>query len=293
MLRTRLLGLAAIAFGFFALVGGTCSRDRVESVTRMNEGVTYASQKRFMEAAEKLESAAAIDPTNDQAYWNLAIVHMEMSKFERARDDLRSAIDANDQVPGYHQKLGEVLYELGDDEGAIAAFQRALELDQNLFRAHYRVARVHERLDQPQEALQAYTRAIEAGPRFVDAYAALGRMYADLGYTDLAVQVLEGGLEVVIEGTEDEARLHNLLASVYQQMGEEHYADAVEHFRAAIDLLPSLHDALFGLGWTYYLQNDQAEARRYLQRYIDAAAGEAQEHYLRAARDRLDELGQP
>lgn len=287
----RLPALSIGLFTFVFLIGGNCSRTRVESINQMNEGVVLAAQKQYIQAAEKLERATAIDPTNDQAFWNLAIVHMEMHKFERARDDLQRAIDVNPDIAGYHEKLGTVLMELEDWEGAQRAFARAIEIEPTLFKAHYKLGQVHERLDNPQEALREYTLAVQSGPRFIEGYRALGRMYADLGYLDQAVQVLQSGLQVVIEGTEDEAHLHHLLGTVYQQ--QSNYDAAVREFRSALGLMPSLREALFALGWTYALQDNREEARRYLKRYVDSAGGDAPPHYLKAARDRLGTLGGP
>lgn len=287
----RLSALCAGLFTFVFLIGGNCSRTRVESINLMNEGVVLAAQKQYLQAAEKLERATAVDPTNDQAFWNLAIVHMEMHKFERARDDLQRAIDVNPQVAGYHEKLGTVLMELEDWQGAQTSLGRAIELDAQLFKAHYKLGQVHERLDNPQEALREYTAAIQAGPRFIEAYRSLGRLYADLGYLDLAVQVLQSGLQVVIEGTEDEAHLHHLLGTVFQQ--QRNYDSAVGEFRSALRLMPSLREALFALGWTYALQDNREEARRYLKQYVDTAGGDAPRHYVKAAQDRLISLGGP
>ncbi len=287
----RLSALSAGLFTFVFLIGGNCSRTRVESINLMNEGVVLAAQKQYLQAAEKLERATAVDPTNDQAFWNLAIVHIEMHKFERARDDLERAIDVNPDSAGYYEKLGTVLMELEDWQGAQTRFARAIELDPNLFKAHYKLGQVHERLDNPQEALREYTAAIQAGPRFIEAYRSLGRLYADLGYLDLSVQVLQAGLQVVIEGTEDEAHLHHLLGTVFQQQRD--YDAAVREFREALRLLPSLREALFALGWTYALQNNREEARRYLKQYVDTAGGDAPRHYIKAAQDRLSSLGGP
>ena len=288
----RLKALSVGLFTFVFLVGGNCSRQRVESINQMNEGVVLAAQKQYLQAAEKLERATEIDPTNDQAFWNLAIVHMEMNKFERARDDLQRAIDVNDEVAGYHEKLGTVLMELEEWQTAQEQLQRAIELDPTLFKAHYKLGQVAERLDDPQTALAEYTAAVQAGPRFIEGYRALGRLYADLGYQAEAIQVLQGGLSVAIEGTEDKAHLHHLLGTVYQQQ-ESSYGDAVEQFQAALRLMPSLREAVFALGWTYSLQDNREEARRYLQQYVDTSSGDAPAHYLKAARDRLTSLGGP
>ena len=59
-----------------------------------------------------------IDPQNEQVFWNMAIVHMEMRKYDRARDDLQKAIAVNPSIAGYHEKLGTVLMELQDWQAA-------------------------------------------------------------------------------------------------------------------------------------------------------------------------------
>jgi hypothetical protein len=51
-----------------------------------------------------------------------------------------------------------------------------------------------------------------------------------------------------------------------------------------------MSDALFSLGWTYALQGNDEEAKRYLDKYVMMAGADAPEHYVKAARDRLAEL---
>ena len=109
--------LASIGMGCFVIVmcmGGDCSRARVESINKMNEGVTAAVQKRYIDATKLLESAAVVDPENDQVFWNMALVHMELRKYDRARDDLNKAIALNPKSGGYQEKLGTILMELKD-----------------------------------------------------------------------------------------------------------------------------------------------------------------------------------
>jgi tetratricopeptide (TPR) repeat protein len=182
-----------------------------------------------------------------------------------------------------------VLIELDDWANAKTAFEAAIERDPDLFKAYYKLAQCYEELDDPQNALHQYTAAIEHGPRFLEAYSQLGRLYANLGYLDQSVQVLQGALQVAMPGTEEEAQVHHLLGTVYQQ--QRNYDSAVSEFRAALDVDPSMQDALFSLGWTYSLQNEREEARRFLKKYVDVANEDAPAHYVKAARDRLGELG--
>lgn len=284
----RLEFLVLIPLAMLVLTGGNCSRERVESMNQMNEGVVFAQQQRFIDATKALERATAIDRTNDQAFYNLALVHIELRHFDRAKEDLNQAIAINGEVAGYQEKLGTVLTQLEDWNGAKQAFQKAIELDPNLFKAYYKLAQVDEELDDMQSALGHYTDSIEHGPRFLEAYSQLGRLYAELGYPEKAGQVLESGLEVAMAGTEEEAHLHHLLGTVYQQQGDNDRA--ITQFRAALDVVSGMPDALFSLGWTYALQGNREEGRRYLKKYVDVAGENAPAHYMKAARDKLGEL---
>lgn len=267
-----------------------CSRARVESINKMNEGVTAAVQKRYVDATKLLESASVIDPQNDQVFWNMALVHMELHKYDRARDDLQKAINLNPSSGGYQEKLGTILIELKDWNAAKQAFEKAISLEPNLFKAYYKLAQVNEQLDDQQSALKNYTAAVEKGPRFLEAYNALGRLYADLGYLDQSVQVLQEALKVALPGTEEEAQAHHLVGTVYQQ--QKKFDDAVREFKAALAVVPGMRDALFSLGWTYQLQGNKEEAKRYLQKFVDVAGAEAPAHYVKAARDKIAEMAE-
>jgi len=294
--KLGVLGAIGVAtLSFFMLTAGSCSRERVESMNKMNEGVILAQQKQFVGAVEALERASALDPANDEAFWNLAIVHMQMQKYEPARDDLQKAIAIAPESAGYQFKLGEILIELEDWNGAKQALEKAVSLDATLFKAYYKLGRVHEELaiaedgnENLQAALRRYTEAIQKGPRFLEAYSALGRLYADLGYLDQAVQVLRSAQTVALEGTEESATTHALLGSIYQQQNKPE--DAVREFRAALAIVPGMPDALFSLGWTYAQQGNKEEASRFLKKYVDVAGANAPAHYVKAARDRLNEL---
>ena len=55
-MRAQMFGVVLVGL---ILMGGNCSRARVESMNEMNAGVELAQMKRFNEAAESLEKAGA------------------------------------------------------------------------------------------------------------------------------------------------------------------------------------------------------------------------------------------
>jgi tetratricopeptide (TPR) repeat protein len=72
--------------------------------------------------------------------------------------------------------------------------------------------------------------------------------------------VLQQALQVALPATSEEAKAHHLLGTVYQQ--QRKFDDAVREFRAALDVVPGMRDALFSLGWTYDLMGNKEEAIR-------------------------------
>jgi len=288
MKRSQLICVALLTL--VVCMGGDCSRARVESMNKMNEGVIAAQQKRYQDASKLFDSAGVIDPQNHQVFWNQAIVHMELRKYDRAKEDLQKAIAVNPGSAPYQEKLGTVMLETEDFTGAKGAFEKAISLEPGLFKAYYKLAQVDEALDDQQSALKHYSEAISKGPRFLEAYNALGRLYADLDYLDQSVQVLTEALKVALPGTEEEANAHHLLGTVLQQ--QKKYDAAVTEFRAALNVVPGMRDALFSLGWTYDLMGNKEEAKRYLKKFVDVAGAEAPEHYLKAARDKLSEMSE-
>lgn len=150
-------------------------------------------------------------------------------------------------------------------------------------------ARILEKQGKYQQALEEYTRGIQAGPRFVEAYAELGRLYADLGYTREAALVLTEGIRVAIPNTEEEAHLHYLLGTIYQE--SMNYQGAIEEYRAALRIVPSMADVLFSLGWCYAEIDERDEAKRYLRRFIEAAGPETPAHIKQAAQNKISQLG--
>jgi len=273
------------------LTAGNCSRARVESMTRMNEGIAYAQQNRWMEAAQAFEQAGALDPTNDQAYLNLSIAQLELQRPGAAKDALLRAIDAKPDSAPYYEKLGFALTKLDppDYEGAMEAFQKAIELEPTLYRAYFQRARIYERQGEMQSALEEYTRGIKAGPRYIEAYAELGRLYADLGFIDQASTVLNEGIRLAIPNTEEQAQLHYLLGTIYQE-GWNYHA-AIEEYRSALRIIPTMSEVLFSLGWCYAELDERDDARRYLRRFLETAGPDIPGHVKQAAQNKIAQLG--
>jgi len=283
--KTLLLGLVVSAV---FLIAAKCSREHVESIEMMNRGVKYYSQNLIPQAIRDLNRAVTLDPENEKAHHNLALVYMHNKNYQEAVKHLQKAIALDDSNAQYHYNLGEVFNWMGHFDQALASLEKAVQLDPKLYKAYYWMGRVHDAKDEMQKALEKYSEAIMKGPRFYDAYRELGTLYADLGYLDHAEQVLTEGLKAC-EGKGDEiAVLQARLGTVYQE--KQKYELAIKAFREALAYDPKMEDALFSIGWTYRAMNNPEHAKLWLKKFLEGATQKTRPDYVKAAQDAVTEI---
>lgn len=288
----RLTSLGAVMLLMTLLMGsGNCSQARKGSLGAMNEGVALAQQRSYPEAIAKFEEAGRLDPTNDMAFYNLAMTQFDLQAYGAAAGAMRQAISVNATSAMYQDKLATILLQLDPPnlEQAKVALERCVQIDPTLFRAQFRLAQVLEQMGDDQHALERYTEAIRRGPRLIEAYIELGRLYAQNGFPQQALQVLRAGVPLAIEGSTEQARLHHVMGTVHQE--QRNYDQAVREFRTAVTIKPGMADSLFSLGWTYSLMDNREEAIRYLNKFIEVAGPEVPASFKSAARDRVAQLG--
>ncbi len=279
-----------LLLSLIAFVGCTCSRARVESMIRVNEGVQLAQKGLHEQAAIKLEEGVNLDVTNDAALYNLALVHIELHQPDRAKEDLKRALAIDAEKAAYHDKLATVHMETGDWDAAKKSLDDALKLDDVAAETFFKMAQVQEHLDDPQSALENYTKAIYKDPALLLAYSALGSLYADLDFHRQATEVLQSGIKVKQFAKEkiEVVRLHHVLGTVFES--QRRYDDAIEQYLMALKVEPGFQESLFSLGWTYAYKGESDKAREFLERFVQGAGPEVPAHYIQAARDRLASL---
>ncbi len=272
---------------FISLSGAKCSREHVQSVEMMNKCVEYHRRQLFPQAIRDCSKAVSLDPENEKAHHNLAMVYIETKEYDQAARHLAKAIALDGDIALYHYQLGEVYQWAGKPEQAAKSLQRAIELDDTLYKAHYRLGVVYEAMDDPQNALQKFTDTLMKNPRFFEAYRELGGLYLDYNFLAQAEQVFNAGI-LALEGRGEElAVLHHLKGTVLSEKKE--YAAAVKEFRDALELKPNMEDAMFSLGWSYSYVNPE-NAKIWLGKFVQSASQKTRSDYLAAAQARLAEI---
>jgi len=267
--------------------GMKCSREHVQSVEMMNKCVEFHSRQLYPQAIRDCSKAVSLDPENEKAQHNLAIVYIATKEYEQAARHLQRAIALNSKEAIYHYQLGEVYQWMENYEQAAAALEQAIQVDGSLFKAHYRLGRVYEALGEPEKAMRKYTDSLMQNGKFFDSYRELGSIYLDYHFLGQAEQVFREGLKALEGRGEEMAVLHHLLGAVFAERKD--YENAVKHFRQAMEINPDMEDAMFSLGWAYSYTNKET-AKVWLRRFVEQAGQDTRPDYLAAANARLAEI---
>ena len=284
-----------------ALVAPSCkltSRNRVQSIKLMNEGIEF-SKKNNVSAAEKaLQDAIKTDPTHAAAYHALGVVYRKQSKWVDAEKAFAGAIENMKDEPNgkYYYDLGAVQASQGEADGvtaaeretkfsaAIASFQEALKLNPRLYKAHFRMGTLFEKLDKPEKADGEFRKTIELKPSFSPAFVELGNMYIDYGFANVAMVILQTGSQV----NDKDARMWNGLGRAYLTLNQS--KEAIDAFTKAKAIDPDMIDALYGLGMAHAELRQRNEARDNLNLFLQKAGGDTPPHIVKAAQDTLQRM---
>jgi tetratricopeptide (TPR) repeat protein len=193
------------------------------------------------------------DPACWMAHYNLGKVFLEQEKLDEAMEQFDQALASNPRLVEAHCIWVEACIKQGD----LKAAQDHLELARDLNPSHLQVAisclNVGAALanrGRLEAALGYFRSALEVNPQYVAARYYLGVALAKQGHWEEAEQQLTAALEIPSDLEPD---VHNELGEVYAR--QERWAEAVSHYRQAVQLRPriaryhqNLGEALRGLG---------------------------------------------
>jgi tetratricopeptide (TPR) repeat protein len=140
----------------------------LEKMTRVNEGyVAYnrgtmlARTGQYEQAVPYLEQAVNSDPSNADAWYNLAVTYEKMGKPEKALPLFERLMGSRPNDKTYLYSYGSSLRKLARKREALAAFKKALRIDAEYREAQYALALTCEDLGKADDARAAWQRYLE------------------------------------------------------------------------------------------------------------------------------------
>lgn len=128
-------------------------------LVHLNRGREHFENRNFADAAEELEEARRLRPTDDSVLNLLGLAYFKQEKYREADSIYRKLIETNPESYTLHFNLGLICFKLGDLDRAEATFLRALELKPENQKTHFYLGNIYERKNQFYNAIFQYRKA--------------------------------------------------------------------------------------------------------------------------------------
>ena len=276
----------AVLLAFVGCGNLTCSREKKESIERLNAGITFAKARNLSAAAKELEAAVTLDPTNHEAAFNLGQVYADEKKWDKAIDAFSQAAKHLPDDAMYRYKLGYAYFEAGKIDPSQKELEAALKLNPRLFRAQWMMGRILQRKERFKEAATSFTEAARLNPRFGRPFVDLGKLYYQWDYLQEAASVLGQGAQYARDA-EDLTNIYYYLGMAYD--GMKQYKQAAEAYLKAIEARKENVEARLMAGMAFANAGDKENAKKYLTDFKKLGGGNNQFN-VAAATDRLQKL---
>jgi Tfp pilus assembly protein PilF len=160
---------------------GDIPEERILEAERLREKAgKRAAKGEFSKAVSSYRRVLELDPTNQSARRELAMVLMESGKNEEAADVLLDALKANPRDPQALVILGNHFAgQEGQRDVAISLIRRACEVAPDDAVAHNSLGALLLEFEQPQEAVPEFNEALRLDPTLANAW--YGRSVAEIG----------------------------------------------------------------------------------------------------------------
>ena len=140
--------------------------DQTAAAPRRDFAVFLAGQGRVQESKKWLVEAAALEPTNPEIPYLLALAHAESNDMAAAESQFREVLKRDPRFARAHYNLGLLLSSQGKDDAAIASLRAAEEADPASPDAPYARATIHARRGDRDAARAAATEALRRNPAY-------------------------------------------------------------------------------------------------------------------------------
>jgi tetratricopeptide (TPR) repeat protein/post-segregation antitoxin (ccd killing protein) len=228
-----------------------------EAQVRNRQGIAFAQQGRFDEAAAWFRDAIRVHPHAPAAHNNLANILSFQGRFADAVASYRIALSLVPNDPATLNNLGNALRQMGENAEAIQYCRRSLALQPDFCEAHSNLSLALEAQGELNDALHHAQVAIQLRPDFPAAYANLSIVLRELGRIDEGIAACEQALRLNPQHAEAHSNLGALL------LKQDRWHEAAAHLRKALQLKPDLLDARISLASCCWHHDQLDEARQH------------------------------
>ncbi len=157
------------------------------------EALQECRPPQYDEAISCLSAAAALQPANPQALFQLGRALARRARWDEATVAIRRCLELKPEFAEAHLLSGMVLHNQGRLDAAVAALRRAIDLEPGDHETYLELGNTLRDQNRVDDAVASFRRAIELKPDFAEAHCNLGLALQSRGEFAVALAALEQG----------------------------------------------------------------------------------------------------
>ncbi len=180
-----------------------CSGCRWTSTGQNTLGVRLFQQGRYSEALQQFQVALSSDPSNPDAYYNLAstyhkmgIAQKDQQLIEQSESLYNQCLDLQPNHVDCHRGLAVLLAESGRPDSALTLLKNWAATNPAMADPRIELGRLHQEFGKPQVAEQYLDEALALNPNDYRAWTAKGQMRESAGELTQALQNYQQSLAI-------------------------------------------------------------------------------------------------
>jgi serine/threonine protein kinase/tetratricopeptide (TPR) repeat protein len=246
-------------------------------------GTVYKGTGHYEDAAAQFESAVAAEPTNDDAYRELADAYERLGKRADAERTYRRAIELRPHYWAGYNRLGTFYYHQARYAEAASMFSQVIALAPDSIRGYYDLGATYNSQGRYADAIGMLQRSIAIGPT-ANAYSNLGNAYFYLRRYGEASVAYEQAVKL---NQKDYILWWNLADGYYWAPGKrartaEAYRQAISLANEALRVNPRDDYALGVLAYCHAMLGERKPALGYLQAGLERAPEDSEMRFKAA-----------
>ena len=223
----------------------------------------YRQAQDYDRAIDEINQVIEAFPKSEDYIFIRGRIHFDRGNYDNAQDDFQKAYDLN---PRYHDAyfyVGRTAFERKDYQNALKIFRHVLDYKPDRGNYRFFMGRTLEAEGRTAQALEEYRKSTAVDPAFgVEnpmVYVYRGRLLSRLGYSKEGKGDIARALELAPTNVEA------LLAMADSEYRDHNYAEAILHYRAALDVDPIQPQPQARLGMALLFSDRRQEAAQRLQ----------------------------
>ena len=201
-------------------------------------GVALEEDGQFDEALRVYNRALAIEPENQEIYYDMGVVYGKLKQNNKAFEAYRKALELNPANANAHNNLGALYANNRNYDLALEEFQAVIEIEPNNSKAHNNLSVIYLNRKQYGKALPELLSLLRTAPPNPFVHNKLGIVYGKLGQNDKAMKHYRKALALHPINKNANFNLARLLAD------QGKYFEAEEYAMNAVDAAPDNKDFL-------------------------------------------------